>query len=322
MNLPDFRSSLADPLSRFLQFKQALNRKYRTEAAALRLFDGYLCEHNVADWKAIDSAMIDDFLISRPRTRPRSYNHLLGVLHRFFAFAIMQQWTRQNPVTARPRRNTGNRIPYLFDLCDAKSLLAVSRGLPDKPRAPLRGLVYEMIFALLYGLGMRVGEVARLRLSDADLVCDTLFIRDTKFSKSRIVPMGPKLAERLKRYIEECHGSTEGPDIPLFSFTERGCIHEGTISHTFHTLVPKLNLHIPPGVSSPRVHDLRHAFAVATLLRWYREGVDPNCRLIHLATFLGHVDPNSTAVYLTITEDLLYEAAQRFQVMAPKGGMR
>jgi hypothetical protein len=66
----------------------------------------------------------------------------------------------------------------------------------------------------------------------------------------------------------------------------------------------------------------RHAFAVATLLRWYREGVDPNCRLIHLATFLGHVDPNSTAVYLTITEDLLYEAAQRFQVMAPKGGMR
>ena len=122
MSLPDFRSSLADHLRQFLQFKQALNRKYRTEAAALRLFDGYLCNHNVADWKAIDSAMIDDFLKSRPRTRPRSYNHLLGVLHRFFAFAIMQQWTRQNPVTARPRRNTGTRIPYLFDLRDAEKL--------------------------------------------------------------------------------------------------------------------------------------------------------------------------------------------------------
>jgi site-specific recombinase XerD len=264
----------------------------------------------------------EDFLKSRPRTRPRSYNHLLGVLHRFFAFAIMQQWVQQNPVTARPRRNTGNRIPYLFDLRDAKRLLAVARGLPDKPRAPLRGLVYEMAFALLYGLGMRVGEVARLKLGDTDLVCDTLFIRDTKFSKSRIVPMGPKLAERLKCYIEECHGSAKGPDMPLFSFTKRGCIHEGTISRTFHHLLPKLNLHIPPGVSSPRVHDLRHAFAVATLLRWYREGVDPNCRLIHLATFLGHVDPNSTAVYLTITEDLLLEVAQRFQVMAPKGGMQ
>lgn len=322
MSLTGFQSSMADQLRQFLQFKQALNRKYRTESGALRLFDGYLHEHNIADWRAIDSAMIDDFLKSRPRTRPRSYNHLLGVLHRFFAFAVMQQWTQQNPVTARPRRNTGNRIPYLFDLRDAKCLLAVARGLPDKPRAPLRGLVYEMVFALLYGLGMRVGEVARLKLGDFDLTCDTLLIRETKFNKSRIVPMGPKLAERLKRYIEVCHGSAKDPDMPLFSFTKRGCIHEGTISHTFHTLVPKLNLHIPPGVSPPRVHDLRHAFAVATLLRWYREGVDPNRRLIHLATFLGHVDPNSTAVYLTITEDLLHEAAQRFQVMAPKGGLQ
>ena len=92
------------------------------------------------------------------------------------------------------------------------------------------------------------------------------------------------------------------------------------ISQTFHALVPKLELHIPPGVSSPRLHDLRHSFAVATLLRWYREGIDPNCRLMSLSTFLGHVDPNSTAVYLTITEDLLHEAAQRFHAMAPKGG--
>jgi integrase/recombinase XerD len=74
------------------------------------------------------------------------------------------------------------------------------------------------------------------------------------------------------------------------------------------------------GVSPPRLHDLRHSFAVATLLRWYREGVDPNCRLMHLATFPGHVDPNSTAVYLKITEDLLHQAAQCFQALAPKGG--
>ena len=66
----------------------------------------------------------------------------------------------------------------------------------------------------------------------------------------------------------------------------------------------------------------RHAFAVGTLLRWYREGIDPNCRLIHLSTFLGHVDPNSTAVYLTITEELLREADRRFRAFAPTGGGR
>ena len=112
------------------------------------------------------------------------------------------------------------------------------------------------------------------------------------------------------------------PIRPLFSFTKRGCICPETISQTFHALVPKLGLVLPPGVSSPRLHDLRHAFAVGTLLRWYREGIDPNRRLIHLSTFLGHVDPNSTAVYLTITEELLREADRRFRAFAPNGGDR
>ncbi len=322
MNSPVFLSSLAPFLSQFVQYKRALNRKYRADAEVLRLFDRYLHGRDIAGWQAIDSALIDDFLKSRPRVSPRSYNHLLGVVHRFFAFAVMQEWIQRNPVTASPRRNTGGRIPYLFDLDAAKRLLGVARSLPGRSMARHRGLVYETIFALLYGLGLRVGEVVRLKLADADFTRDLLFIRETKFRKSRIVPLGPNLAQRLKSYVEDRHGGNAAPELPLFSFTKRGCIHEATISQTFHTLLPKLQLRIPPGVSPPRLHDLRHSFAVATLLRWYRQGIDPNCRLMHLATFLGHVDPNSTAVYLTITEGLLHQAAQRFQVLAPKGGAR
>ena len=99
---------------------------------------------------------------------------------------------------------------------------------------------------------------------------------------------------------------------PVFSFTAGRPIHPGTISQTFHALVPHLGLVIPAGVASPRVHDLRHSFAVGTLLRWYRDGTDPTARLLHLSTFLGHVDPASTAVYLTITADLLQVAGERF----------
>jgi integrase len=107
--------------------------------------------------------------------------------------------------------------------------------------------------------------------------------------------------------------------MPLFSFTKRGCINPGTISQTFHKLLPKLKLPIPSGVFPPRLHDLRRSFAIATLLRWYREGIDPNSRLMHLATFLGHVNADSTAVYLPITEELLHEADQRFRAAAPQG---
>ena len=90
----------------------------------------------------------------------------------------------------------------------------------------------------------------------------------------------------------------------------------GTISQTFHHLVPKLELIIPAGTVGPRVHDLRHAFAIGTLLRWYRSGLDPSSRLLQLSTFLGHVSPTSTAVYLTITGALLDEASGRFEAWA------
>jgi len=192
-----FQSFLAAFFSQFVQYKRALNRKYHTDAEILRLFDRYIHNRHVADWQTIDGVLIDDFLMSRPRVSPRRYNQLLGVLRRFFSFAIMQEWIQCSPVTASPRRITGTRIPYLFDLYTAKRLLAVARSLPERPRTRHRGLVYETVFALLYGLGMRVGEVARLKLADADLTQDTLLIRDTKFSKSRIVPLGPNLAQRL-----------------------------------------------------------------------------------------------------------------------------
>jgi len=155
MNSPSFRSVLAEPLANFVRYKQALNRKYQTEAAALQLFDRYLSEHHVAGWESIDNILIDDFLKSRSRTRPRSYNHLIGVIRRFFAWAVVQELTSRNPVIANLRRETGQRITYLFNLSDAKRLLDLVRLLPDKSIGLHRALVYETVFVLLYGLGMR-----------------------------------------------------------------------------------------------------------------------------------------------------------------------
>jgi site-specific recombinase XerD len=315
----ELRSLLAGPIRTFLQYKTALGCKYRTEAAALHLLDAYLAEQRVTALDQLDARLIEAFFVSRPRERARSYNHLVGTTRRFFDWAVMQGAVASNPVSARPRRVTGQRIPYLFSLADAQRLLEVARNMRTRPKAPYRALVYETVFALLYGLGLRVGEVTRLLVGDVDLQRDTLSVRDTKFYKSRLVPFGPSMGERLARYIDQRFGPQADPDAPLFSFTSRGAVHEGTISLTFHSLLPKLALDVPAGVCAPRLHDLRHAFAVGTLLRWYRSGVDPNTRLIHLATFLGHADPASTAVYLTITEELLREADRRFRVFTPAG---
>src|ERR1700733_6912869 len=216
-----FQSFLAAFFSQFVQYKRALNRKYHTDAEILRLFDRYIHNRHVADWQTIDGVLIDDFLMSRPRVSPRRYNQLLGVLRRFFSFAIMQEWIQCSPVTASPRRITGPRIPSLFDLYTAKRLLAAARDLPERSRARYRGLVYETVFALLYGLGLRVGEVSRLKIGDTDFTRNLLFIRETKFAKSRIVPMGPQLARRLKNYVEQRYGGAAAAELPMFTFDSK-----------------------------------------------------------------------------------------------------
>lgn len=286
----------------------------------LRLLDTYVAEHRIAALQQIDCWVIDAFLASRRREHARSYNHLVGVVRRFFDWMLMQGMVDHNPVTVIRRRANGQRIPYLFSLDDAKKLLEIARGLRSCSRAPHRALVYETVFALLYGLGLRVGEVSRLLVADVQFDDATLLIRDTKFYKTRLVPFGPRMSERLACYIEQRYGTHPDPEAPLFSFTKRGAINECTLSLTFHSLLPRLGLNISAGVCAPRLHDLRRAFAVDTLLRWYRSGIDPNTRLLNLSTFLGHAEPASTAVYLTVTEELLREADRRFRAFAPGRG--
>jgi site-specific recombinase XerD len=317
-NEPVFRSFLAGEMEDFINHKRALMRRYDTEERALRLPDRYLAEQEVMEISAVTVECIEAFLISRPRTRPRSYNHLLGVVSRFFSWLVTQDKITHSPVRTRPRRVTAQRTPFIFDKTQIQELLNIAAHLPDNPRAVHRGEIYSMVFALLYGLGLRVGEVARLCLKDVDLDRKLLVIRNTKFSKSRLVPFGPRLAQRLEQYLERCsqYRGALRPDSPVFSFGNEKPISPGTISILFHSLLPQLGLSLPAGVAPPCVHSLRHSFAVGTRLRWYRTGIDPNRRLIHLSTFLGHVDPSSTSVYLTITADLLREAGNRFEQFA------
>jgi integrase len=200
----------------------------------------------------------------------------------------------------------------------ARELFTYAGNLKDNPKAPLRGPTYRTIFALLYGLGLRVGEVSRLCVGDVDFDRSLLVIRQTKFYKSRLVPFGPRMKELLEEYARIRAKKYGQPlaEAPLFTFNRGRPLNPCTISQTFHHMVPRLGLGAPQGVSLPHVHDLRHSFAVGTLLRWYRTGIDPRTRLFRLSTFMGHVDPNSTAVYLTITPELLHEASLRFEQFA------
>lgn len=313
-----FRSPIGAGIERFLAHKRALGCRFRTEEKALCLLDRFLVEQGVKVLAGISAELIEAFLASRPRTQPRSYNHLLCTVRRLFDWLVAQGDMPSSPVRTRPRRETAHRVPFLFNPEQAKRLLAAAALLPDRNNAPLRGLTYRTMFALLYGLGLRVGEVTRLRVADVDLDRQLLIIRDTKFSKSRLVPFGPRMGQVLNDYSARCSERC-GPlsaEALFFSFDGEKTISLTSMGRTLHQLCAELGLRIAPGTSRPRIHDLRHSFAVGTLLRWYRDGIDPATRLLHLSTFLGHADPASTAVYLTITPELLAQASRRFERFA------
>lgn len=302
---------------RFVEHKRAHGRKYKTEEAALRLLVHFCAEQGVRRLSELTPVLLDEFLASRPRRRPRSFSHLLGAVRCLLEWAVSQQLLEVSPLRARARRATADRIPFIFDPVQARRLLDAAAALPDNPRARQRGLTYRTIFALCYGLGLRAGEACGLRAGDVDRDRGLLVVRGGKFGKSRLVPHGPRIGELVVGQLERRSDGVRLPDDPpLFSFDGRTSVNPCTASQTFHRLVGDLGLRAPAGVSPPRLHSLRHSFAVGCLLRWYRQGVDPAAKLHQLSTFMGHVDPSSTAVYLTITPPLLHEANCRFEAFA------
>jgi integrase len=306
-------------ITQYIAAKRAVGCRFATEERALRVFDRFLVEQGVAAPDAITSELIEAFMASRQRTTPVSHNQLLGTVHRLFDWLAVHGVIDHCPVRTRPRRATAYRTPFIFDVDQARRLLEAAARLPDRPRSPQRGRTYRSIFAILYGLGLRIGEVSRLLVGDIDWETRTLLVRDSKFGKTRLVPFGPRLGTVLQDYLSarEQRWGVPSAGGPLFTFDGRGPVSTNTIRNTFQGhILPQLRLRLVEGTPRPRVHDLRHSFALGVLLRWYRTGMDPAARLHYLSTFLGHVRPESTAVYLTMTADLLQEANRRFERFA------
>lgn len=170
---------------------------------------------------------------------------------------------------------------------------------------------------MCYGLGLRGGEACALRAGDFDRDRELLIVKGGKFGKTHLVPHGPGVSELIGQQLARRARDGRLPgNAPLFTFNGRTCVSRNSASIVFTGLVRDLGFAVPDGSSPPRLHCLRHSFAVGCLLPWYRQGIDPAGRLPHLSTFMAHFDPVSTAVYLTITPALLEQASRRSEALA------
>lgn len=207
------------------------------------------------------------------------------------------------------------RRPHIYTEDQIRCLLKAARGFPS-PRAPLRSPTLYTMLVLAYCAGLRLGELVRLTLGDIDFRDDTIEIRGTKFFKCRRVPLAPGVISALRSYLtlRQKAGAPTDSSSPLFWHR-----HEpgGYARVTTHLLLVRVlrnaGLKQANGYRGPRVHDLRHTFVVHRMLGWYRQGINPQPYLPYLATYLGHKDINSTLVYLTITQELLQYAGERYR---------
>ena len=213
------------------------------------------------------------------------------------------------PADALARR-IRRAVPYLYTDQEIWALMAAT----DRLRGPLRRATYRTLIGLLAVSGMRVGEAIRLDRPDLDLAAGVVTIMDSKFGKSRELPLRPTTVAALREYlrIRDAHSRADVSDALLISPAGTRLIY-CNVHATFRQLRADAGLRSTSSACRPRVHDLRHRFAVQTLLDWYRDGVDVQPRLPLLSTYMGHTHPRHTFWYLEAAPELMAIAGQKLE---------
>jgi integrase/recombinase XerD len=209
----------------------------------------------------------------------------------------------------RPRRAR----PYLYSDEDIRRLLRAALTVPA--RDGLRPWTYHCLFGLLSVSGLRLGEARNLQLQDVDLAAAVLTIRGAKFGKSRLVPLHRSTRSIFANYLARRHRCWATRPVSSYVFvSSRGNrLDVGTIHRMFYVVSRQIGLRGPSDSHGPRLHDLRHRFAVKALLRWYRAGEDAERHLPVLSAYLGHVHVSDTYWYLSAWPELMHEAMRRLE---------
>lgn len=293
----------------FVAHRQALGMRCSTEARTLKTFCRFVGDVPLSE---VTADQVLAFLAGHgPVTRYWEVKNT--ALTGFYRFAIARGYTTIWPLPRAVPKPTKAFVPYIYSRAEIARLLDAI-ALIDHPRWRLDPDTYRTLLLLLYGAGLRLGEALSLTMADVDLEEGVLCIRDSKFYKTRLVPVGDDLVRILSGYALS-HRTEHSAASPWFVTRQGACVTVPQAENAFCRLRVKAAV-LRAGAGprhQPRLHDLRHAHAVHRLVSWYRQGADVQRLLPKLATYLGHVNISGTQRYLTLTPDLLREAGARFE---------
>ena len=303
-------SALRDSLESYLALRRALGTRLAEPGMALSAFVSLLeaegLDHITTE-SAVRWARQPEW--AQPATWARKLTAVRGFASWLSAGDSQTVVPPHGTLVERHRR----KPPHIYSPQEIRRLMWHARRLPS--RTGLRARTYTILIGLLASTGLRSGEALALDIADVDLRAGILAVRDTKFGKSRLVPVSPTTGRALARYSRFRDTAAPQRETQAFFVSERGtrltgCAARGTFAH----LCAEVGLRPSVGRRSgrgPRLHDLRHTFATTKLIEWYRAGLDVGREIPKLTTYLGHSEVGNTYWYIEAVPELLQLATER-----------
>ena len=310
--------TLTHVVDEYVIVKRATGLRFRSGAMIHRTFARVTGAMEVHD---VTPDTVRAFLQRSGPTITSGWHQKHYTLAGFFRFAMQRGLVSTSPVAYRVPKRPAYATPYIYSEDELRRLLEATSTL-DRPHpkngqpATIPALTFRTLLVLLYGAGLRLGEALALTLDDVDIPAHLLIVRNTKFFKTRMVPIGPRLSSALGRYADTRLALLLRPPAGTAFLLRRNgvAISLYTAERYFRMLRRRIDIGRRDGAYfQPRLHDLRHSFAVHRLVAWYRQGADVQRLLPTLSTYLGHMGLAETQHYLTMTPELLREAGQRFE---------
>jgi integrase len=308
-------NDLQKALDEYLTIRRTLGFKLSDEGRVLPQFVNFL-KDNGASFITADLAL-------QWATQPKNvlashWARRLSMVRVFSMFRSASDPRTQIPPKGLLPFRYHRKPPYVYSDNEISGLLEAASRLGSANN--LRAATYATVIGLIAATGMRIREPISLDREDVDLARGILAIRRTKFGKSRLIPVHSSTTEKLAKYNELRSRIFPRPNDASFFVSQRGIrLSHWSVRGTFVKLSHEIALRGPNDSHGPRLHDLRHTFAVKTLIKWYRSGVDVERRLPELAAYLGHKHVNDTYWYITAVPELLRLATMRSDTI--RGGL-